>query len=84
MQTALQGRMGVPHAPSGDAVCVADLSRFRHLRLHSMKPATSLYRCKHCGKVVEREGTKQWRKSFCEQTGKNARIMLVKTVENNP
>jgi hypothetical protein len=49
-----------------------------------MKPVTSLYRCKHCGKVVEREGTKQWRKSFCEQTGKNARIMLVKTVENNP
>ena len=46
-----------------------------------MKPATSLYRCKHCGKVVEREGTKQWRKSFCEQTGKNARIMLVKSLE---
>jgi ribosomal protein L37AE/L43A len=43
-----------------------------------MKPVTSLYRCKHCGKTIEREGTKQWRKSFCEKTGKNARIMLVK------
>ena len=43
-----------------------------------MKPIINLYRCKHCGKTVEREGAKQWRKSFCEATGKNARIMLVK------
>lgn len=44
----------------------------------AMRPTTSLYRCKHCGKTVEREGTKQWRKSFCEKTGKNTHITKVK------
>jgi hypothetical protein len=78
MQTAAQGRMGVPQVQLRDAVRVAGLSRFRRLRLHSMKPVTSLYRCKHCGKVVEREGTKQWRKSFCEKTGKNTHITRIK------
>jgi len=44
----------------------------------TVKPVTSLYRCKHCGKTVEREGTKQWRKSFCEKTGKNTHITKIK------
>ena len=48
-----------------------------------MKPVTSLYRCKHCGKTVEREGTKQWRKSFCEKTGKNVRITRINLQPSN-
>lgn len=49
----------------------------------TMKPITSLYRCKHCGKTVEREGTKQWRKSFCEKAGKNAHITRVNLQPSN-
>jgi tRNA(Ile2) C34 agmatinyltransferase TiaS len=48
-----------------------------------MKPVTSLYRCKHCGKIVEREGSKQWRKSFCEHTGKNVRITRINLQPSN-
>ena len=32
------------------------------------------YYCKHCGKILERESTKKWIKSYCSETGKNVRI----------
>ena len=34
------------------------------------------YRCGQCGKIVKRESTKKWIKSYCDATGKNARLML--------
>ncbi len=34
------------------------------------------YRCGQCGKIVKRESTKRWIKSYCDATGKNARLML--------
>lgn len=51
-----------------------------------VRPRTSYrYRCPHCGKVVIREcgheRPKQWRKSFCEATGKNARIQLLPAID---
>lgn len=33
------------------------------------------YRCKHCGGVYPRESDKQWIKSFCMKTGKDARLV---------
>lgn len=32
------------------------------------------YRCKHCGKVAERNSVKRWIPSFCADTGKNTRL----------
>ena len=40
--------------------------------------ATQVYRCVHCGKKVERHSDKHWIKSYCEETGKNARLILMK------
>lgn len=36
------------------------------------------YRCNHCGKVVERDSSKRWIKSYCETTGKDARLRRIK------
>ena len=38
----------------------------------------SRYKCKHCGKVVERDSNKAWVKSYCDQTGKNVHLVRVK------
>ena len=38
----------------------------------------NLYRCKHCKKVVLRNSVKSWIPSYCEQTGKNVRLVMVK------
>lgn len=36
------------------------------------------YRCKHCGKVVERDSTKAWIKSMCDANGyKTVHLMRV-------
>ena len=32
------------------------------------------YKCKHCGKIVQRDSTKVWIESFCEATGKLTRL----------
>jgi hypothetical protein len=40
--------------------------------------AVRAYKCKHCGKVVDRESNKQWIKSYCDEIGKDVRLMLVK------
>jgi ribosomal protein L37AE/L43A len=39
------------------------------------------YKCKHCGKIVERDSIKQWVASYCESTGRLARLVLIKTKE---
>lgn len=36
------------------------------------------YKCKHCGKIVKRQTSKQWVKSYCEQTGKNVHLIKIK------
>jgi len=36
------------------------------------------YICKHCKKKVLRISDKKWIKSFCEETGKYTRLILVK------
>jgi len=36
------------------------------------------YRCKHCGKVVERDSDKEWIKSYCSETGRDTHITKVK------
>ena len=33
------------------------------------------YRCKHCGKVVERSQRKAWIKSFCTDSGRTVHLM---------
>ncbi len=40
--------------------------------------AVRAYKCTHCGKVVNRESNKKWIKSYCDETGKDVRLMLVK------
>lgn len=45
------------------------------------KRLVGIYLCHACGKQVEREAPegqplKKWRKSYCERTGKDARIWL--------
>ena len=37
------------------------------------------YRCVHCNKIVARHSDKHWIKSYCEETGKEARLQLIKT-----
>lgn len=39
----------------------------------------NLYECRQCGKTVQRESSKQWIKSYCDETGKNVRLRLVKS-----
>jgi ribosomal protein L37AE/L43A len=36
------------------------------------------YRCKHCGRVVERDSVKMWITSFCEVVWDVVRITIVK------
>jgi len=36
------------------------------------------YRCKHCGRVVERDSAKKWIRSFCEVAWEIVRITIVK------
>lgn len=40
--------------------------------------AVRTYKCNHCGKIVNRESNKKWIKSYCDETGKDVRLMLVK------
>lgn len=35
------------------------------------------YKCNCCGGLYERDSQKRWIKTFCEKTGKNARLYLV-------
>ena len=35
------------------------------------------YKCKHCGKIVERESTKAWIRSDCETTGKIVHLIKI-------
>ena len=37
----------------------------------------SMYMCKHCNKIVGRESSKQWIKSYCEETGKVVHLKLI-------
>lgn len=39
------------------------------------------YKCKHCGKVVLRDSQKKWINSYCEETGKMARLWRLKESE---
>lgn len=36
------------------------------------------YRCKYCKKIVKRDSNKQWIKSYCDDTGKTVRLILIK------
>jgi phage FluMu protein Com len=38
----------------------------------------SRYRCKHCGKVVERDSNKAWVKSWCDKTQRDVHLTRVK------
>jgi len=38
------------------------------------------YRCVHCKQIVERESSKKWIPSYCDRTGKNVRLQLIKKV----
>ena len=38
----------------------------------------SKYFCKHCKAIVERDSDKQWIKSYCDKTGKNVHLQLIK------
>ncbi len=35
------------------------------------------YRCPHCKRIVERDATKRWLKSYCEKSGKYVRLQRV-------
>lgn len=45
--------------------------------------AVRAYKCTHCGKIVDRESNKKWIKSYCDETGKDVRLMLVKAMLQN-
>ena len=34
----------------------------------------AVYYCNHCGRRTERDSTKRWIKSLCEQTGRMTRL----------
>lgn len=36
------------------------------------------YKCKHCGKIVQRRSDKAWIKSYCDATGKTVHLTRVK------
>jgi phage FluMu protein Com len=38
----------------------------------------SAYRCKHCGKTVQRDSDKAWIKSYCDDTDRDVHLMRVK------
>ena len=40
------------------------------------------YKCKHCGKIVERESTKKWIKSWCETTQKYVHLKKEEKMDN--
>lgn len=35
------------------------------------------YHCKHCGKTIDRDSSKQWIKSYCDEAGKDVRLILI-------
>ncbi len=38
----------------------------------------NVYYCKHCKRYLKRDSSKKWIKSYCERSGKDVRITLVK------
>ena len=40
------------------------------------------YRCKHCGKVIQRDSNKAWITSYCLSQGKLVRIVKLKKMKN--
>jgi phage FluMu protein Com len=38
------------------------------------------YRCKHCGKTVNRESKKAWIKSYCDTSDKYVHLIRVKPI----
>ena len=42
----------------------------------------NLYRCKHCGSVVERDSEKAWIKSICGTMGRDVYLMRVKGTDS--
>ena len=44
----------------------------------SIRTSENLYRCAHCKKIVSRSVEKRWIPSYCEDTGKNVRLVRVK------
>lgn len=44
---------------------------------------TSFYRCPACGQVIIREGTKAWRKSYCESRDRYARLQRLNQSPTN-
>ena len=43
--------------------------------------AINRYKCRLCGKVVKRESTKVWIKSYCEEKGEMTRIYRIDPYE---
>ena len=41
----------------------------------TVKEKNMKYRCSKCHMLYERESTKQWIKSYCAKTGKDARLV---------
>lgn len=35
------------------------------------------YKCNHCGKIFDRASSKKWIKSYCSETDKNCRLILI-------
>jgi len=48
------------------------------MRRKKPTPQGSKYRCKWCKKVVLRDSTKAWIRSWCDETGQWTRLMRVK------
>jgi hypothetical protein len=46
--------------------------------INRLKKRANIYKCKHCGKVVVRESSKEWIKSYCEEKSKNTHLVKVK------
>ena len=60
----------------GKAFAIADDKE--SLVTKRVRPREAKYRCKHCKKVVLQRSTKQWIKSWCDETEQYVRLMRVK------
>lgn len=45
--------------------------------MHLTKVCDGKYRCSACHKFFNRKSDKMWIKSYCSETGRNARLILV-------
>jgi ribosomal protein L37AE/L43A len=52
-------------------------------RIKEIENNSNAYFCKHCNKIVKRESSKQWIKSYCDETGKTVHLLKLNNKQYN-